>query len=165
MHRPVFFTLACFTVLLKGSFSEVIQMEDLQERDVNFIATSNHIIKINDEDKDIMANITGIANKNFVINEQNLSEIVDLNNNSVIEDHGSPKKTVEENIATEKIMEFKQGQYETMAHNTGVSPMIHSAKPTVSPIANIVFHLKFVLFVKTMITTGRDCGSASWIKN
>ena len=59
--------------------------------------------------------------------------------------------------------------------------LIHAARPTlISPVANIVFRLKFVLFwkvrtdgrtyerttcAKTMITTGRDCGSASWINN
>ena len=54
-----------------------------------------------------------------------------------------------------------------------LSSMIHSARPTVSPVANIFFRLKFVLFwevetdgrtcAKTMITTGRDCGSGKWI--
>ena len=53
--------------------------------------------------------------------------------------------------------------------------MIHSARPTVLPVANIVFNLfwfaKFwkvdgqATFVKTMITTGRDCGLAEWINN
>ena len=52
--------------------------------------------------------------------------------------------------------------------------MIHSARPTVSPVANIVFCC-FVLLdfekwgrttcAKTMIPTDRDCGSAEWIKN
>ena len=62
--------------------------------------------------------------------------------------------------------------------------MIHSSKPTVSPVAKIVFFL-FCLVrfekwgrtdgrtygrtyerttcAKTMIPTGRDCGSAEWI--
>ena len=63
-----------------------------------------------------------------------------------------------------------------------VSSMTHSARPTVSPVATIVFCC-FVLLdlksgdgrqygrtngrttcAKTMITTGRDCGLAEWIK-
>ena len=55
--------------------------------------------------------------------------------------------------------------------------MIHSARPIVSPVANIVFALFcFARFWKvgtdgrttcaqTMITTGRDCGAAEWINN
>ena len=52
--------------------------------------------------------------------------------------------------------------------------MIHSARPTVSPVANIVFW--FFVFLdlksgeyirttcaKTMIPTGRDCVLAEWI--
>ena len=58
-----------------------------------------------------------------------------------------------------------------------VSSMIHSDRPTISPIMNIVFTWNLFCFdrfctrdvrttcVKTMITTGRDCGSAEWIKN
>ena len=50
--------------------------------------------------------------------------------------------------------------------------MIHSARPTVSPVANIVFALNLFCFekwgrttcAKTVITTGRDSGSSSWIK-
>ena len=60
--------------------------------------------------------------------------------------------------------------------------MIHSAKPTVSPVVNIVFAWKLFCFArfwkvgtdgrtyerttcaKTMITSGRDSGSAEWIK-
>ena len=57
------------------------------------------------------------------------------------------------------------------------SSMIHSARPTVSPVANIVFTKNLFHFQKwertdgcttcaqTMITTGRDCGSAEWINN
>ena len=59
-----------------------------------------------------------------------------------------------------------------------VSSMIHSARPTVSPVENIVFAWNLFCFArfwklgmdgritraKTMITTGRDCGSAEWIK-
>ena len=52
-----------------------------------------------------------------------------------------------------------------------VFSMIHSARPTVSLVANIVFALNLFCFekwgrttrAKTMITTGRDCRSASWI--
>ena len=56
-----------------------------------------------------------------------------------------------------------------------VSSMIHSARPTVSPVANIVFVWYLFCFekwgrtyvrticAKTMITTDRDRGSASWI--
>ena len=52
--------------------------------------------------------------------------------------------------------------------------MIHSARPTVSPVANIVFccfvflDLKRgdgrTICAKTMIPTGRDFGLAEWIK-
>ena len=61
--------------------------------------------------------------------------------------------------------------------------MIHSARSTILPIVNIVFRWNLFCFekwgrtdrrtngstngrstcAKTMITTGRDCGSASWI--
>ena len=55
--------------------------------------------------------------------------------------------------------------------------MIHSARPTVSPRANILFTWNLFCFetwgrtngwttcAKTMITIGRDCGSASWINS
>ena len=55
--------------------------------------------------------------------------------------------------------------------------MIHSARPTVSPVANIVFaSFCFARFwkvgtdgrttcAKTIIPTGCDCGSAEWINN
>ena len=53
--------------------------------------------------------------------------------------------------------------------------MIHSARPTVSPVANIVFALFFffarfykvyrqMTCTKTMIPTRCDCGLAWWIK-
>ena len=57
--------------------------------------------------------------------------------------------------------------------------MIHSDRPTVSPVANIVFALNLLCFekwertdgpferttsAKTIIITGRGCGSAEWIK-
>ena len=59
-----------------------------------------------------------------------------------------------------------------------VSSMIHSARPTVSPVATIIFCCFVLLDLKStdgrtngrttcakiMITTGRDCGSADWIK-
>ena len=52
--------------------------------------------------------------------------------------------------------------------------MIHSARPTVSPVATTII-CRFVLLdlksgdgrticAKIMITTGRDCGSVEWIK-
>ena len=51
--------------------------------------------------------------------------------------------------------------------------MIHSARPTVSPVANIVFCCFVLLnlksgdrqttYAKTMIPTGRDCELAEWI--
>ena len=55
-----------------------------------------------------------------------------------------------------------------------MSSMIHSAQTHSLASNEHCFHLKFVLFgkvgtdgghdcVKTMITTGRDSGSASWI--
>ena len=56
-----------------------------------------------------------------------------------------------------------------------VSSMIHSAKPTVPPVAIILICSLFCFVlrdfeksgrttcVKTMMTTGRDCGSAEWI--
>ena len=56
-----------------------------------------------------------------------------------------------------------------------VSSMIHSAKPEVQPVAITIFTLNVFCFekwgrtdgrttcVKIMITTGRDCGSTSWI--
>ena len=54
---------------------------------------------------------------------------------------------------------------------------IHSARPTVSPVLNFVFAWNLICFVifwktgtdarttcaKTIITTGRDCGLATWI--
>ena len=56
-----------------------------------------------------------------------------------------------------------------------VSSMIHSARPTVSPVAKHCFVLlgfeKWGLTdirttcAKTMIPTGRDCGSAEWINS
>ena len=51
--------------------------------------------------------------------------------------------------------------------------MIHLARPTVSPVANIVFTLFGSILksgdgrttcAKTMIPTGSDCGFAEWIK-
>ena len=51
--------------------------------------------------------------------------------------------------------------------------MIRSARPTVSPVASIVFAWNLFRFVrtngwttcaKTLIATGRGCGSAEWIK-
>ena len=63
-----------------------------------------------------------------------------------------------------------------------VSSMIHSAKPTVSPVVNIVFTWYLYCLARfwkvrtdgrwdgrtkclnTMITTGSGCGSATWIK-
>ena len=58
-----------------------------------------------------------------------------------------------------------------------VSSMIHSARPNVSPVVNIVFAWHLFCFekwngrtygrmtcAKTMITIGRDCGAAKWIK-
>ena len=60
--------------------------------------------------------------------------------------------------------------------NKQVSSMIHSARPTVSPVASNEHCFCFVLFCqilksgegqttcsKTMIPTGHDCGSAKWI--
>ena len=58
-----------------------------------------------------------------------------------------------------------------------VSSMIHSARPTVSPVVSIVFAWNLFCFArfwkvgtnvrticaKTMITTGSDCGPAEWI--
>ena len=58
------------------------------------------------------------------------------------------------------------------------SSMIHSVRPTVSLVVNIVFTWNLLCFarfwkvcgdgrttcVKRMITIGRDCGSAEWIK-
>ena len=53
--------------------------------------------------------------------------------------------------------------------------MIHAPRPTVSPVANIVFAWNLICFetwvrtdgrmtwAKTMITTARDCELASWI--
>ena len=56
-------------------------------------------------------------------------------------------------------------------NKAGVSSMIHSARPTVSPVAN-KFEICFVLksaderttYAKTMIPSGRDFGLAEWIK-
>ena len=56
-----------------------------------------------------------------------------------------------------------------------VSSMIHSARFTVTPVLNIVFCYFVLLDLKSgderttcakirVITTGRDCGSAEWIK-
>ena len=59
-----------------------------------------------------------------------------------------------------------------------VSPMIHSARPTVSPVANIVLFCQILksgdgrtygltegrtTCSKTIIHTGRDCGAAEWV--
>ena len=54
------------------------------------------------------------------------------------------------------------------------SSMIHSTRPTVTPVATIVINSFVLLYLKrgdgrticakTMITTDRDCGLAEWIK-
>ena len=68
------------------------------------------------------------------------------------------------------------GQILPQSEKKQVSSMIHSARPTVTPVENIVFHC-FVLLdlksgdgrtrrttcAKTMIPTGRDCELAVWI--
>ena len=59
--------------------------------------------------------------------------------------------------------------FKNLEQTRQVSSMFHSARPTLSPVANIVFAL--IIFAlksgdgrttcaKTMITTGHDCGSA-----
>ena len=70
----------------------------------------------------------------------------------------------------------------TTVRTREVSLMIHSARPTVSPVVNIVLAWSLFCFVlldlekwgrtygrttcaQTMITTRRDCGSAEWINN
>ena len=55
----------------------------------------------------------------------------------------------------------------TVRREKQASSMIHSVRPTVSSVANIVFTLfyfaKFWTCAKTIIPTGRDCGLAEWI--
>ena len=67
--------------------------------------------------------------------------------------------------------------YKIFMTRQDVSSMIHSARPIDLPVVNIVFTWNLLCFekcgrkdvrttcVKTIIITGRDCGSASWIKN
>ena len=73
-------------------------------------------------------------------------------------------------IASQIASNVKWSNYRTTRQ---VSSMIHSARPTATPVANIVF-CYFVLLnlesgdgwttcAKTMIPTGRDCGLAEWI--
>ena len=69
-----------------------------------------------------------------------------------------------------------QLSHKKLGNTRHVSSMIYSARPIVLPVVNIVFAWNLFCFenwdgrtyeqttcAKTMITTGRDCGSASWI--